>query len=796
MAYADDTQGVPDELPSPFGFVPLAENVVEPDWAHQTSQDVPFSDGHCGWIDLTFTAETPICVRAGGQSPREVALPFQVGERYALPGSSIRGLLRNTMEIAAFGKMKMVDDRRFGVRDLTRAGESVYREHMAGIQLNPRSGKREPMPLVQAGWLRRSQEVDSDTGDDVVVATITPCHWGKIHYEHLVRVAEGTKTVGFHPGDRQSAPRKYRAWLKGHDRAPLRRFGFFTETLRPAGVHGPTEFCKVTGGGSRKGTVVLTGQPNLWKPTDFKPKGKGAGNPKQHDFVFFENVVQDGSADLRVTLRDLKDFEFIHSDSGQQDSLGRSNDPNAEWRFWKPRFDAGERVPVFFLLQTDCQSRPVPGRLRAFGLAMMFRLAYSQTTHDVVRKVQKAAFDPLAHLDMAELVFGTVPETGRSPDEFSDDESRRQAVTLRGRVQVGTAFADPGTTRLADNPVEAVLSSPRASYYPSYLEQQPGSPLHTYMDDGARARGWKRYRPQKPWTPPRPTDGSGHALSLDKTGTRFRPLAAGARFRCRVRVHNLRTVELGALLWSATYGGDPTARHVLGLARPLGYGRVRVRVAGAQLRRNDAWDQFCSPDVLERSMQEFASYMDTYIDKWLGVCWSDTRQIRALLELARPLPDGAEQGHYPQLKRAAYVGGRRRSVNDFQHFKNLGRGLPDVQGPEAALPRLEMDPAPPARVKWGTVRRASAVAGASGSTKPPPAAMAEELPDPKQLRKGQVVSVRLTGFGRDGTTWEGTLAGTRVRCVIKGPKPDGLAEGQTREVKVAQVQETYVRCRW
>ena len=52
-------------IKSPFNFVPLNSKVFFPEWANQISQDIPFSDGVSGIIDLTITAESPIYIHNG-----------------------------------------------------------------------------------------------------------------------------------------------------------------------------------------------------------------------------------------------------------------------------------------------------------------------------------------------------------------------------------------------------------------------------------------------------------------------------------------------------------------------------------------------------------------------------------------------------------------------------------------------------------------------------------------------------------------------------------------------------------
>ena len=117
-------------ISAPYNFVPLSSQVFLPDWSQQVSHDIPFKDGLSGELHYTLTAETPLLVggrqtRANNDHPGEVR-PFKLpDDSYAIPGSSMKGLLRSVMEIAAFGRMNKVDEVRPGLRDISKA-DSVY----------------------------------------------------------------------------------------------------------------------------------------------------------------------------------------------------------------------------------------------------------------------------------------------------------------------------------------------------------------------------------------------------------------------------------------------------------------------------------------------------------------------------------------------------------------------------------------------------------------------------------------------------------------------------------------------
>lgn len=646
------------EHTAPYGFVPLSSFVYMPEWADLVSSDHPFRDGICGRLQVEIEALSPIFTR-GADRERFFSLP---DSRFAIPGSTVRGLLRNTIEIAAFGWMSRVNDHRYGVRDLR--NRPLYVDHMAGI-LKSQSGTREPMPLVSAGWLERTPDFgrweDGELDDDAVVARILPCSFAKVEYSLLQELARMRGIQNFDPGKRQSAAEKYRAWTSTLEAEfevqPIRKSSALHGKLGSAyrerrfGEYGRA----VRGPDAIPGTLVFTGQPSPYRPRH-QQRRRGAGNPKHHDFFFYELP---GARPIDVTARHFRDFEFIHSDRGEQHSLNRSDTPNEEWKYWCRTFeqDSG-RVPVFYLLDRNT------GELRAFGLAMMFRLAYLLSVRDSVRNVQPLAFEPVGRgdrkPDLAETLFGYAGER--------KGEAATQA--LRGRVSVGTFVA--GTARELP-PVTVVLAAPKASYYPNYVEQsgtipggQPDNAYKTFMDPDAVIRGWKRYRVlETVVTPPIPRDGKGNPLDLERVGTTFQPLAPGVRFIGEIRVHNVKPEELGALTWALDFGGEKGCEHLLGLANALGYGRVRLRLLDSDCRtmEGERVDPRECVEAFTRAMEEACR------NGRVPGGWQGSPQITELLALARPIP--AEKGRQFVLDSS-----QRR--NDFETAKNQQTALPSV----------------------------------------------------------------------------------------------------------------------
>jgi len=707
-----------DRIRAPYVFVPAAPEVVfDPSLGdgHGSGTLPDLHDAPCaptnsdpggisGTFTLRVTARTPLFVRGTraqrgrpGEPDRFARVPSGANDgKFCIPGSSLRGMLRQVVEIASHAKMARVNDRRYGVRDLH--NRPLYLDHMAALLTNRSTGRNEPMPLVSAGWLKRTGEWgDDDSDPGTVVATITPCHFAKVDYAMLCASRYGPR--GYQPGRKQGAGEKYQAFgLEDYldDQRHL-RVQFNRTVLSPhrapfgSGALRLGDYGKVTSLGEGldlTGTLVLTGQPAEWRP-GFQAR-PGAGQAKHHDFVFYGTI--DGEAPLPVDAHTFRGFEQVHADTGQQH---RSEiEPNAEWRFFRGAFAAGDRVPVFFLTERKGNTRVV----RALGLAMMFRLAYRYSVGEVLEHTQPDALDP--RFDLAEAVFGRVPLA----PEARRDGKNHERHTLKGRVSIGLA-----TCRDAPKPQElkeviVVLGAPKASYYPNYVAQQADArtgrlvgDYRTFQDDQAILAGYKRYRPQDAQArPPLPARSN-----LDRTASAFVPLAPGAVFTAPVRVHNLRLWELGALLWSIDFGGRRDLYHGLGLAKPLGYGRVSLDIADVRLCPLTEWPDDPLADVPERpglvaeAVQAFEAYMVAQRPQW-----RQSPSVQELFAAATPLPPGSSDGRSMTLDHPT-------ERNEFTAAKRDRLVLAAASG----LPRTTWSAVP----KLAASRAAGAATGGAGA---------------------------------------------------------------------------------
>lgn len=166
-----------DKINAPYNFVPLNEMVVIPEWGGEISQDLPFSDGEDGCIDVIVSNLSPI-ITCDDKSEKNnegkyVRCPAHIEKdeekHYYLPGSGLKGMLRNVLEIMTFGKMQQYNDDFFGYRDFT-GKDSVTKDYP----------KKMLDENIHSGWLRL--EISKDGAERCV---ISECSYRKIESSQL-----------------------------------------------------------------------------------------------------------------------------------------------------------------------------------------------------------------------------------------------------------------------------------------------------------------------------------------------------------------------------------------------------------------------------------------------------------------------------------------------------------------------------------------------------------------------------------------------------------------------------------
>ncbi|SKA86848.1 CRISPR-associated protein [Thiothrix eikelboomii] len=508
-----------ERINAPYNFVPLSDTVVIPEWGSKVSHDLPFRDGVSGELELTIEALAPIMVggeqKQGTERESGQVRFFQTPDkRYAIPGSSLRGVIRSVTEIATFSRMNRIDDKRFGLRDIS--GTYVSASYTERVRNN-----------VSYGFLSLDAQGKP---------SITPCSMVRLSHRDLESWWKEKSPIFVK--QRKAVKDKYTTWNQLCAKHGIRDSW---------NISFQTDYKLVTqiGSGDLTGFPVLTGQ--ISDATDDKPKTKG----KYKDFMFHSPREQDAFA---LDSHAWRDFLFIHGDEDGK--------PDSPWKgFWRERFLSKQRVPVFYIQNKD--------RVQV-GLAYMPKLAGDFSTHDMLQHTHKDHVDN-AQPDFTELLFGRV---GEKPEDALKGRVYFEPAFLQGEDKVDN---DPKETILngakpsyfpnyvyqqVDKSGKKLAHSQYATYV--YSAGNPAPEL----------RGWKRY-PVHLDDEVMHQEPTQEQLKNKKVMTRLHTLAKGSVFKGRLVFHNLKPQELGALLWAVQLENK---RHNLGMAKSFGYGQISIKL--------------------------------------------------------------------------------------------------------------------------------------------------------------------------------------------------------------------------
>ena len=524
------------KLEAPYNFIPLPspDSVFYPDWAEHISIDKPIEDGISGVIDVRFIAQSPVFVRNGlsklsvtTEACRDIDpndynrfnhICIDGERRYFIPGSTVKGMLRSTVEIISNGKFSQVENQSFGKRDM---GDRNYMSAMRD---------------ASCGWLYI---------DDDGVWTIED--HGKAQKVNTALIESVVRGIMVHIRDCKSlnsdenktASAKYRLLMEG------RKFGdvdfykkIFDDKLkvrysietRTSYKNGRKITYNVvpsinTSSDNLEGILILTGQQGCYDPM----KNRG----KHHEFIFPAKKV----GTYTVSAKVIDAFRTIHVNS-------------VDWTgLWAEQLmNRRQRIPVFFC-------KDAKGEVTSMGLASMYKYPYLHSVHDVIPK-EFLCDRP----DLAECMFGY---------SYEGEDS---LVALKGRVHVGHFFVSSG--RSEEKVHKLILGSPHPSYYPLYVNDGKS------WDEAVEVNGRKFYPIRKDDAiEPLPSEAKVvNAGKLVGSAVALCPLAPGTEFKGKIRFFNLKPFELGALVSALTLFGDNNRYHSIGMGKPLGYGKIAVAV--------------------------------------------------------------------------------------------------------------------------------------------------------------------------------------------------------------------------
>jgi len=610
-----------------YNFIPLHDKVIE-------GGPIPAFDRYdltrnTGYIDLEIIAKTPLYIRDGlteaqyeenQGNEKQKALNadfFSPAERCSIPGSSLRGMTRNLVEILSFGKFSQVNDTRLYYRSFADSSQELQDEYKnAIIDMDEKTGQQGVSEFkcrtkVGAGYLAyaggtykifRAAKLDNETQyyrvDEELLSRAKLSEKVAIKFFHPQKNREVTKpNANFEYSFQQVLFKKDPPAWQRHDKYKM-----------------------------KDGQKKLLHRLGLWygKVKEIKAYEQDHAPDWHEGFLVCSGFGVNKHMQWVVCKKTDDSFEVAIDDY--------RNDVNREEQYdLLKRLADHNFVPCFY---TEDQL--------SFGHTGMFRIGYRHSLKEFIPE----ALCSSTVIDMAESIFGFVNEKenriGAGRVYFEDAKLATSINSSALKVEIPKTLGSPKPTTFQHYLVQSnegeILRRDRQTNRATSvagLKNYNSAPGETVL------RGHKMYWHRLPsnWTKA-PKD---FKANID---TKIKPLPAGACFNGRIRFENLTDLELGALLFALDL--PPKCYHKIGMGKPLGLGSIQIIPVLHLSRRKMRYTELAgewhdepakeNPDKAKELQGKFARHIlsepELDWDAALSRLWSmpRLRQLRIMLD--------------------------------------------------------------------------------------------------------------------------------------------------------------------
>ena len=553
---------------APYDFVSLPDKVL-PSPLDENRKFLQSGKGLSGVIELDMEALTPIFIGKDAES----ADFFSPAGKPIIPGSTIRGMVRNLLKIISCGSME-------GKEDLN-ARHIYYRCIMAPKQgpewmgdlhdlyakrMQKKVGPNKNVSQADTGFL-----VKTRNGKYYLAPALPDSPAGRHNDRMLIYEYENT----YHEQIAMNAA-SVKSEIRWHGK---RAFIITGSQKRSALVESKEEFA-----GMSQGDLRHIGKQYV-RYIDLDDADWERQIPVPEDVIegYIEDTTRRGVNLLVGEVDKPKDEEknTMHLSRAAAVKLGINLLPDVEWV-----------IPCGYLIEGK--------QISAIGHGLCFRIPYKHGIMDAVPALLQDGT-----IDFAAAMFGS-KEKWRSRLSFED------GIPVGAVEQLPSGMAHP-------------LLQPNPTSYQLYLKQEPGAKLKHWDSPGTQIRGYKLYWHDKAsdWK------ATAEEKKLTNVVRPITPLAKGSRFQARIRFQDLSKEELGALLMVFDMGGhQKRTAYKLGQGKSLGLGSVRI-LPTLKLDTPAVYQTFFSEGRLSDSSQESdgKEYLDAfqqYIeDNGLTLCWGN-----------------------------------------------------------------------------------------------------------------------------------------------------------------------------
>lgn len=565
--------GIGDYVGAPYNFVPFYDKVYQYPKDKLTAHNAVENRLVTGEITYKVTAESPIMIDDGMQQFFKDSRG-----RHAIPGSTMRGLIRNNVQVLGLCSYDDdIDDYALMYRNVANGAEKVQYNNILGSKPIPVDDGNKTYSLgvllnVHAGY------VFNEGGKYVIYQTVV---------DSIKKEFEG---MNYYVLSERKIVNDY---LKYGDEFS---YGFFRKNGKSILQHEFQEFRHYKDRNNRdhyKGVENKNYKP-YYEPVSYKVAHEKdiiavgfPGEYKHEGYAVSTGRMNEKKAVYIVPRIDKKKESIVIPDKDVRAfRIDLKKKENTLKQFGgKEYFDLpaeGGMRPIFYIRL---------GETLYFGFTPRLRLFYDHMVREGLSQKWKSG-----SVDYCRALFGYT----------SKDKSYKSKLSFSDAV----IQEEPGYGEMK----KLILAEPKPTSYLDYLKQDKNNSV-TYNTEHFELRGAKQY-----WLHESLVQTSG-IVKNEKAASTIYPLKKGTKFIGKIRFQNLTEDELGLLLWAVRLN-DGSQMNV-GKAKAYGYGKISVTITEAKkLDLQNAYktdgvlclDPFCKIDI-DSAIQNYKTEINKYLGK-------------------------------------------------------------------------------------------------------------------------------------------------------------------------------------
>lgn len=613
-----------------------------------------------GYIEYTLEAKTPIIVSKGTED-KHANFFVNTSGKYAIPGNTIRGMVRTNSQILSFsspignkdsdGKYSNseIANSRFLYRDIAGNG-SLARKYkdVLDIDINRRISRN-----LKAGYIfykngelviQPAKELKKDIPyfrvDEIFLRKKVGNSIVGINYLYkpeILQKEEELKRLNELIGKKiniKENGRKVNRILRGVENQ---------RNYKPYQTEISFEFDNKTG------KITNIGKKGKYSNLGYILSGGFILGKRSH-YIVPEMDMESGSIEISQEDKETYIDDLIltkKADIGK----GGAVKVNKEFEFFAlPEYN--EKKPVFYI-NTETNGLH-------FGFTPYLRMFYSKSILDGIPE----GYKNIEGISYTDGIFGFTNKPYKKNGEIKD-YSYKSRVSFEDAEVIGEAKVDSEST------MEILLAEPKPTSYNLYLEQDGNSnkkTLNIYEGDFT-IRGFKQY-----WLKDYVEDLGVEGSKAKNMKFIIHPLKEGTQFKAKIYFENLDEEELGLLIWSLKL--DENCYQNIGLAKPHGFGRVKVKDIILNMEDLDKKYNSFSFDYYEEA--DLDKYIDIYKDNFSrknlnGRSIDEQKPVKELMLIKSKVVkiEDANYYRYMEIERQEMIKGRNKKINEFKDMNVL-----------------------------------------------------------------------------------------------------------------------------